>query len=187
MNLNDVKAGKYQLVAVRWDEIKSKPGEPLVFKRHRKGDIVELDEATAKRLVKAGAVVTPGQLEKNKAEQARALAERAAADYQAILAGLPEDVRAEIAPGTVPSDGTPPQGGTGSSGGTGGDGSGDGSGGGGQATQDGEKPSADANIPEIIAWVGNDRDRAAEFIESEEAREKPRTTLLEQLAKVLED
>lgn len=184
MDLNDVKAGKYQLVAVRWDEIKSKPGEPLVFKRHRKGDIVELDEATAKRLVKAGAVVTPGQLEKNKAEQARALAERAAAEYQAILAGLPEDVRAEIAPGTVPSDGTPPQGDTGSSGSSSGDGSGGGSG---QAAQDGEKPSADANIPEIVAWVGNDRDRAAEFIESEEAREKPRTTLLEQLAKVLED
>lgn len=104
MDLNDVKAGKYQLVAPRWDQITSKPGEPLEFIRHRRGAIVELNTEDAKRLVGAGAVVKPGQLEKTKAEQARAIAERAAAEYQAILAGLPEDVRADVAPTTVAKD-----------------------------------------------------------------------------------
>ena len=84
MDLNDVKAGKYQLVAVRWDQITSKPGEPLDYVRHRKGAIVDLNAEDAKRLVAAGAIVKPGQLEKTKAEQARAQAERAAA---AIAAG----------------------------------------------------------------------------------------------------
>lgn len=101
MDLNDVKAGKYQLVAVRWDQITSKPGQPLDYVRYRRGDIVDLTAEDAKRLVAAGAVVKPGELEKTKAEQAKALAERAAAEYRAILAGLPEDVRAEIAPEAV--------------------------------------------------------------------------------------
>lgn len=48
------------------------------------------------------------------------------------------------------------------------------------------KPEAGANIQAIVAWVGSDADRAAEFIELEEARDKPRTSLLEQLEKVLE-
>lgn len=101
MNLNDVKAGKYQLVVSRWDQITSEPGKPLDYVRHRRGDIVELNSEDAKRLVAAGAVVKPGQLEKSKAEAAKDLAERAKVEYEAILAGLPEDVRAEIAPETV--------------------------------------------------------------------------------------
>ena len=105
MDLNDVKAGKYQLVAVRWDKITSKPGEPLDYERYRRGDIVDLNVEDAKRLVAAGAVVKPGQLERTAAEQAKAIAERAAADYQAVLAGLPEDVRKEVAPDTVSADG----------------------------------------------------------------------------------
>lgn len=106
MDLNDIKAGKYQLVAVRWDQITSKPGEPLDYVRHRRGAIVDLNAEDAKRLVAAGAVVKPGQLEKDKAEQAKAIAERAAAEYQAILAGLPEDVRSEVAPSTVAATGS---------------------------------------------------------------------------------
>jgi uncharacterized membrane protein YgcG len=109
MDLNDVKAGKYQLVAVRWDQITSKPGEPLDYVRYRRGDIVDLNAEDAKRLVAAGAVVKPGQLEKTKAEAARALAERAAQEYQAILAGLPEDVRSEVAPETVSQTATDPK------------------------------------------------------------------------------
>lgn len=101
MDLNDVKAGKYQLVAVRWDQITSKPSEPLDYIRHRKGAIVDLTAEDAKRLVAAGAVVKPGQLEKSRAEAARAAAERAKADYDAIVAGLPEDVRKEVAPEAV--------------------------------------------------------------------------------------
>jgi hypothetical protein len=109
MNLNDVKAGKYQLVAVRWDKITSKPGEPLDYERYRRGDLVDLNVEDAKRLVAAGAVVKPGQLERTAAEQAKAIAERAAADYQAVLAGLPEDVRKEVAPDTVSAEPEPPK------------------------------------------------------------------------------
>jgi hypothetical protein len=104
MDLNDVKAGKYQLVAARWDQITSKPGEPLDYIRHRRGAILDLTAEDAKRLVAAGAVVKPGQLEKEAADRARAAAEQAAANYQAILAELPEDVRAEVAPETVAKD-----------------------------------------------------------------------------------
>ncbi len=122
MDLNDIKGGKYQLVSPRWDQITSKPGEPLDFTRHRRGDVIELNAEDAKRLVAAGAVVKPGQLEKSRAEQAREIAERAQREYEAVLAGLPEDVRAEIAPGTVShvpenppanpagAGGTPPEG-----------------------------------------------------------------------------
>ena len=108
MDLNDVKAGKYQLVAVRWDQITSKPGEPLDYVRFRKGDIVDLNVEDAKRLVAAGAVVKPGQIEKDRVELARAAAERAQADLNALLSGLPDDVRAEIAPETVSQEPTGP-------------------------------------------------------------------------------
>lgn len=100
--LNEVKAGKYQLVAISWDEITSKPSEPLDFIRHHRGDVVDLNAEDAKRLVAAGAVVKPGSLEKSAVEQAKAIAAQAQLAYEAALAGLPEDVRAEIAPGTVP-------------------------------------------------------------------------------------
>ncbi|HXH77310.1 hypothetical protein [Nocardioides sp.] len=99
--VNEIKAGKYQLVAVQWDQITSKPDEPLDFTRHTHGAIVELSAAEARRLVGAGAVVKPGQLEKSKAERAREIAEQAKAEYEAALASLPEDVRAEVAPETV--------------------------------------------------------------------------------------
>lgn len=99
--VNEIKGGKYQLIAVQWDQIKSKPDEPLDFTRHTYGAIVELDAAEARRLVAAGAVVKPGQLEKSKAERAKEIAEQARAEYEAALAALPDDVRAEIAPETV--------------------------------------------------------------------------------------
>lgn len=51
-----MKAGKYELLAVRWDQVLSKPGEPFNFTRYRKGDVVDLDVEDARRLVKAGAV-----------------------------------------------------------------------------------------------------------------------------------
>lgn len=60
VDLNDIKAGDYELVALRWDEITSKPGEPLDFVRHHRGDTVTLSVEDARRLVVAGAVVKPG-------------------------------------------------------------------------------------------------------------------------------
>ena len=85
MDLNDVKAGNYELVAELFDQPNSKPEDKVfLFTRYRKGDIVSLDEDEAKRLVAAGAVVEPGSL-----ERARVAALRAA--YEAALAQLPPD------------------------------------------------------------------------------------------------
>lgn len=58
---NKIKAGKYELVALRWDEILSKPGEPFDFTRHHRGDEVTLNVEEARRLVLAGAVVKPSK------------------------------------------------------------------------------------------------------------------------------
>lgn len=62
-DLNKVKAGKYELVALRWDQITSKPGAPLDFVRHRRGDKVDLNVEDARRLVRAGAVKVSGDEE----------------------------------------------------------------------------------------------------------------------------
>lgn len=89
MDINEIKAGKYQLLAVRWDKQTSEPGQPFTFKRYKRGDTIDLDEAEAKRLVAAGAAVTPGSIE-------RAEAERAAKHLQAALNQVPDDVKAEL-------------------------------------------------------------------------------------------
>lgn len=163
MDLNDVKAGKYQLVAVRWDQITSKPGEPLDYVRHRRGDVVDLNTEDAKRLVAAGAVVKPGQLEKSAVEQARALAERAQRDYEAALAGLPEDVRTEVAPATVPN--------------TGSDGS---------STDSTDGGSKEPTVKEILDGVGDDAAKAQAALDEERARgDKARKTLVEPLEAVI--
>lgn len=88
-DVDSVKAGTYELVAVQWDEQTSKPGEPFDFIRHRAGDKVDLDVAEARRLWLAGAIVRPGERERAAAEQARLV-------YEAALAALPDDVRAQL-------------------------------------------------------------------------------------------
>lgn len=56
VDLSKVTAGKYELIVPRWDQITSKPGEPLDFVRHRRGDVVDLNVEDARRLMRAGAV-----------------------------------------------------------------------------------------------------------------------------------
>ncbi|MFC7450546.1 hypothetical protein [Rhodococcus daqingensis] len=56
MTAQQAHAGEYLLVALRWDQITSKPGQPTDFRRFRRGDVVELTAAEAQRLLKAGAV-----------------------------------------------------------------------------------------------------------------------------------
>ncbi|MGB6179877.1 MAG: hypothetical protein WBF79_01395 [Rhodococcus sp. (in: high G+C Gram-positive bacteria)] len=90
-DVNDVAAGVYELVAVQWDEITSKPGEPFDYKRHRRGDRVTLDVEEAKRLWLAGAIVEPGAVERAAADAARqayavALANLSPEDREAVLA-----------------------------------------------------------------------------------------------------
>lgn len=81
-------AGSYELVAELWDEPTSKPGQPFEWVRHRRGETVELSDAEAKRLLAAGAVVKPGEVEKAQVAAAKAA-------YEAALAALPPEVRAE--------------------------------------------------------------------------------------------
>lgn len=88
MTDTDIKAGDYELLA-QWDEVTSKPTEPLNYERHAPGDIVHLDEATAKRLVGAGAALKKG-------ERARLAGEAAKAEYERALAALPDDVREQV-------------------------------------------------------------------------------------------
>lgn len=45
--------------------------------------------------------------------------------------------------------------------------------------------SENATAAEVLDWVGDDRDRAAEALEAEQAKDKPRSTLVKQLEKLL--
>lgn len=89
MDINDVKAGDWELVADQWDEVTSKPGQPLDYTRHYAGDVVTLNQADARRLFKGGAIVKPGSREK-------ALAEAALAQAVALLGSLPDDMRTAL-------------------------------------------------------------------------------------------
>lgn len=42
----------------------------------------------------------------------------------------------------------------------------------------------DAPVADVLAWVGEDKERAAEALRQEEAVDKPRSTLVKQLAKL---
>lgn len=44
-----------------------------------------------------------------------------------------------------------------------------------------------ATAAQVLAWVGEDRERAAEALAAEEARDKPRSTLVRDLTKLAED
>lgn len=57
MEITDIKAGTYLLVAAYWDEYLSKPGEPFDFRRHRRGEVLDLNVDDARRLVTAQAVI----------------------------------------------------------------------------------------------------------------------------------
>ena len=96
VDVNEIKPGNYELVAEMWDETISKPGEPFNYKRHRKGDIVKLNASEAKRLVLAGAVITPGSRE-------LAIAEAAARNFLAAIAHLPDETKAQIAAALNPA------------------------------------------------------------------------------------
>lgn len=85
----DSLASRYELISLFWEEPTSKPGETYTFERHVRGDLVDLSHEEARRLLAAGAVVKPGSRE-------RAAAEAAKAAYEAALAALPDDVKADL-------------------------------------------------------------------------------------------
>lgn len=167
MSGGEAKAGKYEMVAVRWDRILSKPGEPLNFERFGKGDTVDLTAAEAQRLVKAGAVVKPGDAEKARVEAAKA-------QLDAALAALPEDLRAEYLAALQGSSSNSSS-------------SSSGSGGSGSEKKPVQEDPASYNIADVMAYVGNDADKATAIAELEQARgdgKTPRSTLLDQLVAI---
>ncbi len=42
----------------------------------------------------------------------------------------------------------------------------------------------DASVADVLAWVGDDRERAVAALDLEEAKDNPRSTLVKQLAKI---
>ena len=95
MDLDQVQAGEYELVALQWDQPTSKPGQPFTYVRHRQGALVTLDVEEARRLFAGGAVVKKGERQRIAAEAARAV-------YEAALAQLPDDIREQVQAGTPP-------------------------------------------------------------------------------------
>lgn len=108
MDINEINAGTYELAVDRWDEPTSKPGEPFTYRRHRRGDRLQLSQAEARRLVRAGAAVAPGELQRRQLQAARR-------QYEALLRQVPDEVRAGTGPAGdaagQPSTGDPGPGG----------------------------------------------------------------------------
>lgn len=49
------------------------------------------------------------------------------------------------------------------------------------------EPDADWTVAQVLAWVGDDPARAAVALEAEEARAKPRSTLVDELRKHVQE
>lgn len=182
-DVNEIKAGSYELVAELWDKPTSKPGEPFDFIRYRKGDTVELSAEEARRLFTTGAVVEPGAAQKAAAEQARLA-------YEAALALVPDSLRSELpAPGDL--SGAEPLA-TGLTAPVGGPDviTGPGTVAAGTSLSDpgvsdpgasGYDPSAEGEtVEKVLAHVSQDQAEAARVLELEKAG-KNRSTLVEQL------
>lgn len=87
----DTKAGRYELLDDLWQQILSEPGDPFLrTKTWRQGDIVELNEEDAERMLATGSVAPEGELKQREAE---ALQEQ----YLALLSALPAEVRTQLA------------------------------------------------------------------------------------------
>ncbi len=103
------KAGTYELTALQWDKITSKPSEPLEFTRYVRGDKVTLNSEDALRLWSAGAVAIPGEREKAAAAAAHqqlqvALGAMTAEDREAFIKSLSAESPA-AAPSKAPRAG----------------------------------------------------------------------------------
>ena len=54
------------------------------------------------------------------------------------------------------------------------------------ASADGEQPPVDGTIDTLMAWIGDDRERAARALEAEQAKDKPRSTVVKRLSAIAE-
>lgn len=93
-DVNDIKAGSYELVADHWDEVTSKPGQPFEFTRHYRGETVRLSQSDARRLLPSGAVRVPGEAE-------LAAAQALQAQLAALIAQVPDELRAQLLGGNT--------------------------------------------------------------------------------------
>jgi hypothetical protein len=168
-----IEAGKYELLAVRWDELTSKPGEALTFVRHKKGDIVDLNVEEARRLFLAGAVGKPGELQRQEYERAKAqlaAAEAALAAFKEQHAGALGPLADDANEAKVVDDGTGEGGGQ------------DGGQDGGGQNPDAAPDVASSSIQAVTDWVGTDPARAVQMLEAEKARGgSARSTLVAKL------
>jgi len=46
----------------------------------------------------------------------------------------------------------------------------------------GDEPPVDGTIDDLMAWVGDDKERAAQALTAEQAKDKPRSTVVKRLA-----
>jgi hypothetical protein len=89
LDINQVQAGEYELIADLWDERTSELDKPFEFVRHVRGDKVTLNQEDARRLVAAGAVAPVGAREAAELEAAKAR-------YLAALAAVPDELRPQL-------------------------------------------------------------------------------------------
>ena len=50
------------------------------------------------------------------------------------------------------------------------------------APQDGDEPPVEGTIDDLMAWVDGDQERAAQALEAEQAKDKPRSTVVKRLS-----
>jgi hypothetical protein len=83
-------AGKYVLLDLFWDERTNDLDKAIpVFTRHKQGEVLDLDEGEATRLLEAGSVEPEGA---RKHDEFAAARDR----FRAALANLPDDLRAAV-------------------------------------------------------------------------------------------
>lgn len=132
----------------------------------------ELDGELARHLADNAPAGTVEVIDEDR-EEARAAAERAA---EMAAKRPPEDPEpdARTPAGQGDGDGT-------------GDGSGSGQGDGTQAAPDGDGPPVDGTIEVLMVWIGDDKDRAAQALEAEQAKDHPRITVVKRLGAIVGD
>lgn len=51
----------------------------------------------------------------------------------------------------------------------------------------GDEPPVDGTIDDLMSWVNGDKDRAAQALEAEQAKDKPRSTVVKRLSAMVGD
>lgn len=100
----NIKGGAYQLLHDKMQMVTSEPGKPYAFKNYKRGDVVQLDDEQADRLVRLGAFGKPGEQEQAEADRLMAAAEAAdaaakAAQQRAADAKAAQQAAASKTPG----------------------------------------------------------------------------------------